>query len=69
MTQTSIGNQLQSDYMEYKLSRAEWERTYINGLELLGFKYENRTQPFAGASGATHPVLSRSGYSVSSFSL
>jgi hypothetical protein len=52
-----IGNQLQSDYMEYKLSRAEWERTYINGLELLGFKYENRTQPFAGASGATHPVL------------
>ena len=53
----AIGNQLQSDYMEYKLSRAEWERTYITGLELLGFKYENRTQPFQGASGATHPVL------------
>ena len=52
-----LGNQLQSDYMEYKFSRAEWERAYIVGLELLGFKYENRTQPFQGASGATHPVL------------
>ena len=53
----AIGNQLQSDYMEYKFSRADWERAYIVGLELLGFKYENRTQPFQGASGATHPVL------------
>ena len=53
----AIGNQLQSDYLEYKFSRADWERAYIVGLELLGFKYENRTQPFQGASGATHPVL------------
>ena len=30
---------------------------YIVGLDLLGFKYDNRTQPFQGASGATHPVL------------
>jgi hypothetical protein len=52
-----IGNQLQSDYMEYKTSRAEWERAYIVGLDLLGFKYTNRTEPFQGASGATHPVL------------
>ena len=52
-----IGNQLQSDYMEYKTSRAEWERAYIVGLDLLGFKYDNRTEPFQGASGATHPVL------------
>ena len=52
-----IGNQLQSDYMEYKISRAEWERAYIVGLDLLGFKYTNRTEPFQGASGATHPVL------------
>ena len=54
---SAMGNQLQSDYMEYKFSRADWERAYIVGLELLGFKYENRTQPFQGASGATHPVL------------
>ena len=52
-----IGNQLQNDYMEYKMSRKEWERAYITGLDLLGFKYDNRTEPFQGASGATHPVL------------
>jgi len=52
-----IGNQLQNDYQEYKVSRAEWERAYIVGLDLLGFKYTNRTEPFQGASGATHPVL------------
>ena len=33
------------------------EDTYIKGLDLLGFKYVNPTQPFQGASGATHPVL------------
>ena len=54
---SAMGNQLQSDYMEYKVSRAEWERAYIVGLDLLGFKYTNRTEPFQGASGATHPVL------------
>jgi len=43
--------------MEYKTSRKEWERAYIQGLDLLGFKYTNRTEPFQGASGATHPVL------------
>jgi hypothetical protein len=53
----TIGNQLQNDYMEYKMSRKEWERAYITGLDLLGFKYTNRTEPFQGASGATHPVL------------
>ena len=54
---SAMGNQLQSDYMEYKTSRAEWERAYIDGLSLLGFKYDQRTAPFQGASGATHPVL------------
>ena len=43
--------------MDYKTSRKEWEQAYITGLDLLGFKYENRTEPFQGASGATHPVL------------
>ena len=45
------------NYMDYKASRKEWENSYKTGLELLGFKYENRTEPFQGASGATHPVL------------
>ena len=56
-TTDKIGNQLQNDYREYKFSRGDWERAYIVGLDLLGFKYDNRTQPFQGASGATHPVL------------
>jgi len=52
-----IGSDLNENYMQYKTSRKEWEDTYIKGLDLLGFKYVNPTQPFQGASGATHPVL------------
>jgi len=52
-----IGSQLFSNYQDYKMSRKDWEKTYTEGLDLLGFKYNNRTEPFAGASGATHPVL------------
>ena len=52
-----IGNEMVQNYMDYKASRKEWEQSYITGLDLLGFKYENRTEPFQGASGATHPVL------------
>ena len=52
-----IGNEMVQNYMDYKASRKEWENSYKTGLDLLGFKYENRTEPFQGASGATHPVL------------
>ena len=52
-----IGNEMVQNYMDYKSSRKEWENSYKTGLDLLGFKYENRTEPFQGASGATHPVL------------
>ena len=52
-----IGSELVENYMDYKASRKEWEQSYTTGLDLLGFKYENRTEPFQGASGATHPVL------------
>jgi len=52
-----IGSTLKNNYMDYKMSRKEWEKTYTEGLDLLGFKYENRNEPFQGASGATHPVL------------
>jgi len=51
------GNEMVQNYMDYKGSRKEWEQSYIQGLDLLGFKYENRTEPFQGASGATHPVM------------
>ena len=52
-----IGSELVENYMDYKASRKDWEQSYTNGLDLLGFKYDNRTEPFQGASGATHPVL------------
>ena len=52
-----LGSELKTNYMDYKMSRKDWEKSYTDGLDLLGFKYENRTEPFQGASGATHPVL------------
>ena len=52
-----IGGDLVNNYMDYKASRKDWEKSYTEGLDLLGFKYESRTEPFQGASGATHPVL------------
>ena len=38
-----LGSKLIDQYKEYKESRGDWEETYRNGLELLGFKYERRT--------------------------
>ena len=52
-----LASDLNSKYMDYTSSRKDWEQTYTKGLDLLGFKYDNRTEPFSGASGATHPVL------------
>src|SRR5210317_828982 len=52
-----ISGDLISEFESNKASRQEWEDTYSNGLELLGFAYEERTQPFRGASGVTHPLL------------
>jgi hypothetical protein len=52
-----LGSELFENYTQYKASRKEWEDGYTKGLDLLGFKYENRSQPFTNASGATHPVL------------
>jgi len=52
-----MGSELYQNYQEYKSSRKDWETAYRQGLDLLGFKYEQRTEPFSGASGATHPVL------------
>ena len=52
-----ISNELMAKFDEDKSSRKDWEETYTKGLDLLGFKYEERSQPFQGASGVTHPVL------------
>ena len=57
----SVGDPLASELMEkytnYKESRQEWADSYREGLNLLGFKYITRTEPFRGASSVTHPVL------------
>ena len=52
-----LGNDLYNQYVDYKESRGDWEDSYREGLDLLGFKYVKRTEPFRGASGVTHPVL------------
>ena len=57
---TDIGSELDEKYNDYRSSRQDWEMAYTNGLDLLGFKYERRTEPFKGASGVTHPVLAES---------
>ena len=52
-----IASEIMEEFDANKASRQEWEDAYANGLELLGFNYEERTQPFRGASGVTHPLL------------
>ena len=52
-----IASDLLGAFDSNKSSRQEWEDTYKNGLDLLGFNHEERTSPFRGASGVTHPLL------------
>ena len=52
-----IASELSSEFDANKASRQEWEDAYANGLELLGFNYNERSEPFRGASGVTHPIL------------
>ena len=52
-----IAGELLDEFDANKASRQDWEDAYKDGLELLGFNYEERTQPFRGASGVTHPLL------------
>jgi len=47
-----------SDYDDDVSSRRDWMQTYVDGLELLGMKIEERTDPWAGACGVYHPLLS-----------
>jgi hypothetical protein len=55
-----ISGELTGEFDENKSGRQEWEDAFANGLELLGFSYEERAQPFRGASGVTHPLLAES---------
>ena len=56
----SLSNELTAAYESDKSSRKEWELTYTKGLNLLGLEIEERTQPWNGACGVFHPVLTES---------
>ena len=55
-----LSSELRGQYEEDLESRDEWKEGYVKGLDLLGIKYEERTEPFDGASGVTHPLIAES---------
>jgi hypothetical protein len=55
-----MSDNLRAYYEDDKSSRQDWEKSYVDGIKLLGFKYEERARPFQGASGVTHPLLAES---------
>jgi len=54
----ALASEMLEMYREDKESRSEWEKTYSDGLGLLGMDNDERSQPFQGASGVYHPLLS-----------
>tara|TARA_Y100001937_G_scaffold112212_1_gene159606 strand:- start:4101 stop:6488 length:2388 start_codon:yes stop_codon:yes gene_type:complete len=55
-----LASELVTDFKKDKESRGDWEKAYTSGLDLLGFKYNDESQPFQGASSVTHPLLAES---------
>jgi len=53
----SMASELIADFQADRESRSDWARAYVKGLDLLGMKVEDRQQPWAGASGVFHPLL------------
>ena len=56
----SLGNDLVEDFDKDVQDRRDWIQTYVDGLKLLGLKYEERTEPWQGACGVFHPMLTES---------
>ncbi len=56
----TIASELSSDIEDDMSSRQDWEDSYKRGIELLGMSYEERSQPFEGATGVVHPLLAES---------
>ena len=54
----TLADELIDDFTQDKDSRKEWEKTYRDGLKLLGLKIEERTEPWPGSCGVFHPLLS-----------
>ncbi len=55
---TELAGDLLGEYQSDIDSRKDWVQTYVDGLELLGLKIEERTEPWPGACGVYHPLLS-----------
>ena len=56
----SLGSDLIEDFDKDQMDRKEWIKTYVDGLKLLGLQYEERTEPWQGACGVFHPMLTES---------
>ena len=56
----SLATDLIADFDKDINDRKEWMQTYVDGLKLLGLKYEERTEPWQGACGVFHPMLTES---------
>jgi hypothetical protein len=56
----SLGGELIEDFGKDINDRKDWIRTYVDGLKLLGLQYEERTEPWQGACGVFHPMLTES---------
>ena len=57
-TLEELASELAGDFDDDIASRKDWMQTYVDGLELLGMKIEERTEPWEGACGVYHPLLS-----------
>ena len=57
---SSISSDLVDDFEKDQGDRKDWVQTYVDGLKLLGLKYEERTEPWQGACGVFHPMLTES---------
>ena len=53
----TLGSDLAGDVEQDRASRKDWEKAYTEGLKLLGLQYEERTEPWNGASGVFHPMI------------
>ena len=56
----SLAGDLLGEYDSDLTSRKDWLKTYVKGLQLLGLKYEERSEPWPGACGVFHPLLMQS---------
>jgi hypothetical protein len=61
----SLGSELVDDLEKDQIDRKEWMQTYVEGLKLLGLKNEERTEPWPGACGVYHPLLTEASRAAS----